>query len=300
MGRKRSNPEDSWMAPRTCRRRSAFEFKPKNGGTIRLCGFEATPAQVWAVYEALINDKKDERIFTELVEKFFGSADYCDLAPDTQKDYRKYSVNVLKVFGSIPPDGIKPEHIRKYMDKRGVKSRVQANREKTFISRVFRWGYERGMVKGNPCTGVKKFKEVSRTRYITDAEYNALYSVAPTLIKAAMELAYLCCARQADILSMKKTQLIEEGILIQQSKTGVGQIKAWGERLRAAIALTNTLPLKPGISSFFVLHQTSGSHYTRDGFNSRWAAARDEARLGLLRSYSISLSTILKQRASLT
>ncbi len=26
MGRKRSNPEDSWMPPRTCRGRSAFEL----------------------------------------------------------------------------------------------------------------------------------------------------------------------------------------------------------------------------------------------------------------------------------
>lgn len=32
----------------------------------------------------------------------------------------------------MKPDNIKPEHIRKYMDKRGAKSRVQANREKTF------------------------------------------------------------------------------------------------------------------------------------------------------------------------
>jgi hypothetical protein len=34
------------------------------------------------------------------------------------------------------------------------------------------------------------------------------------------------------------------------------------------------LPLKPGIRSLFVIHQTSGSKYTRDGFNSRWREAK--------------------------
>lgn len=278
MGRKRSNPADNWMPPRTCRGRSAFEFKPKNGGTIRLCGFESTPAQVWAAYEALINNKKDESIFDGLVDSFFNSGDFRELATETQKDYRKYAVKVLAVFGTMQPDYIKPEHIRKYMDKRGVKSRIQANREKAFISRVFRWGYERGMVKMNPCKGVKQFKESARTRYITNNEYDALYSVAPPVVKVAMELAYLCCARQADVLNMKTSQLIDEGILIQQSKTGVAQIKGWGSRLRSAVNMATLLPLNSGMSSIFVVHQPSGAGYTRDGFNSRWMKAKKEAK----------------------
>ncbi|AJQ98785.1 tyrosine-type recombinase/integrase [Hafnia sp. HMSC23F03] len=278
MGRKRSNPADNWMPPRTCRGRSAFEFKPKNGGTIRLCGFDSTPAQVWAAYEALINNKKDESIFDGLVDSFFNSGDFKELATETQKDYRKYAVKVLAVFGTMQPDNIRPEHIRKYMDKRGVKSRIQANREKAFISRVFRWGYERGMVKMNPCKGVKQFKESARTRYITNNEYDALYSVAPPVVRVAMELAYLCCARQADVLSMKTSQLIDEGILIQQSKTGVAQIKGWGSRLRAAVNMATLLPLNSGMSSIFVIHQPSGAGYTRDGFNSRWMKAKKEAK----------------------
>ena len=94
------------------------------------------------------------------------------------------------------------------------------------MSRMYRWGYERGMVKGNPTKGVEKFKEESRVRYVTDAEYQALYSCAPDIVKVAMELAYLCCARQADVLSMKKSQIMEEGILIKKSKTNVVQLKA--------------------------------------------------------------------------
>lgn len=64
-----------------------------------------------------------------------------------------------------------------------------------------------------------------------------------------MEIAYLCLARQADVLSMKKSQLLAEGILIKQSKTSVAQIKGWSDRLRSLIELSSQLPLNQGMSS---------------------------------------------------
>lgn len=142
------------------------------------------------------------------------------------------------------------------------------------MSRVFRWAFERGKVPSNPCKGVKQFKEQARTRYVTDREYKALYDAAPLVVKIGMELAYLCCAREGDILDLKKSLLIDEGILIQQIKTSVSQIKAWSPRLRAAIQLTEELPLNQGVVSIYVIHQQSGSRYTRDAFNSQWMKAK--------------------------
>ncbi|MEQ1965402.1 tyrosine-type recombinase/integrase, partial [Xenorhabdus khoisanae] len=167
--------------------------------------------------------------------------------------------------------------IRKYMDKRGLKAKTQPNREKNFLSRVYGWGYERGMVRSNPCKGVRQFKEIPRDRYITDDEYNALYSIAPPIVKVAMELAYLCCTRQADVLSLTYSQVQEEGIFIRQGKTGVAQIKAWTERLDNVVAMSKMLPLDKGVSSIYVLHQRKGSKYTRGGFNSRWRKAKIDA-----------------------
>ncbi|QVK23136.1 tyrosine-type recombinase/integrase [Shewanella dokdonensis] len=174
-------------------------------------------------------------------------------------------------------DKVEPQHIRIYMDKRGLKSRVQANREHAFFSRCYRYGFERGLCKTNPCKGVRKFKEEARKRYITDIEYQALYDHASDVVKIAMELAYLCCARQGDILAMRTSQILEEGIFITQGKTGTEQIKLWSPRLRAAIELSKTLT-KPGITSTFVLSQSYGGKWTRDGFNSRWSTDRSKAR----------------------
>ncbi|MEQ9721257.1 tyrosine-type recombinase/integrase [Yersinia alsatica] len=277
MGGKRKNPEDAVLPPRVYRGKSKYEFHPARGGAIILCPLSAPISHVWTCYEKINNEPLEKATLNKLTELFFHSADFCELAIETQKDYRKYARRLLLVFGKMNPDNVRPEHVRKYMDKRGMSSRTQANREKTLLSRVYRWGYERGMVKSNPCTGVKQFKEPSRDRYITDEEYNALYSVSPLIVKAAMELAYLCCARQADVLALEKSQLLERGIFIQQGKTGKKQIKAWIERLQQAIRTANEIKVRPGVNSIYVLHQSTGHRYTRDGFNSRWLKAKQLA-----------------------
>lgn len=265
------------MPPRVRRGKSAYEFRSPDGRTIRLCNADLTKAQVWAEYERFINDIKVGKNFTALCDEFFSSGDFHELAPETRKDYKKYSTKLNVVFGKMKPENIKPEHVRQYMDRRGVKSRIQANREKAFMSRVFRWAYERGKVKMNPCQGVKQFREQARTRYVTDREYSALYEVAPVAVRVGMEIAYLCCARQGDVLDLKKGQLLDEGILIQQSKTAVTQIKAWTDRLRAAVAMADAMPINPGMTSLFVIHQQSGARYTRDAFNAQWMKAKKTA-----------------------
>jgi hypothetical protein len=125
MPRARKNKDDAWMPPRVYLGRSAYEYHPKGGGNIRLCDKTCTQAQVWTAWEALINDRPDESTLSGLVDKFFQSGDFFELAAETQKDYRKYSKKIIDVFGQMPPDSIKPEHVRKYLDKRGVKSRTQ-------------------------------------------------------------------------------------------------------------------------------------------------------------------------------
>ncbi|EAB1772043.1 integrase [Salmonella enterica] len=277
MAGKRKNPADNILPPRVYRGKSKFEFHPATGGSINLCSLDSPVSLVWAKYEAALKDFEEKVNLTRLINEFFESADFNKLGNETQKDYKKYSKKLIPVFGKMLPDTIKPFHIRKYMDARGVSAPVQANREKAFLSRVFSWAYERGKVEANPCKGVRQFKEDGRDRYITDEEYNALYSVAPPVVKIAMELAYLCLARQGDVLGLKKAQLMPEGIFIRQGKTVVKQIKAWSDRLSAVIEMAKNLPAKPGVTSIYVIHQVNGHRYTRDGFNSRWQQAREEA-----------------------
>ncbi|QKN82223.1 tyrosine-type recombinase/integrase [Scandinavium goeteborgense] len=277
MAGKRKNPTDNILPPRVYRGKSKFEFHPATGGSISLCALDSPISLVWARYESELLDTADRKSVAGLIADFFASADFSRLSSETQGDYKKYSRKLIPVFGKMHPDLIKPEHIRKYLDVRGTAAPVQANREKSFLSRVYTWGYERGMVKGNPTSGVRRFSEDARERYITDEEYAALYSVSPLLVQVAMEIAYLCCARQADVLGLQKSQLLDDGIFIRQGKTGKKQIKAWSDRLSTAIAMAGGLPTKPGMSSLYVLRQRNGSRYQRAAFNNHWNAAREVA-----------------------
>lgn len=88
------------------------------------------------------------------------------------------------------------------------------------MPRVFRWGYERGLVKSNPCQGVSKFSSKDRDVCTPDEHYYEIYEAANTELKVAMEISYLCAARLGDVLDVKWTDVREEGIFIEQNKTG--------------------------------------------------------------------------------
>lgn len=270
MGRKRA-PGNEWMPKGVFFRPSGYYWKP-GGSTEKLAPADATKAEVWVAYEKVIEGRKNCFMFKHLWKKFLASADFADLAPRTQKDYHAHEKYILAVFGEAEAKSIKPEHIRRYMDARGKRSRVQANHEHSSMSRVYRWGYQRGYVPGNPCVGVDKYPKPQRDRYITDGEYIAIYNHASDPVKAAMEIAYLCAARVSDVLKMNWNQIMDKGIFIQQGKTGIKQIKAWTDRLRSAVDIC-----RPWGEEGPVIKTMYGERYSYKGFNEAWRKARTAA-----------------------
>lgn len=226
MGRKRNDDGYDWLPPRVYKGRSAYEFHPKNGGNIRLCDLEASRSLVLKRYqEELEKTLRQSITFTSLCRDFMISSEWYELSPTTRKDYEKYFRKVDKVFGRMLLNKIKPLHIRQYMDKRGHHSKVQANREHAFMSKVFSWGYERGQLNNNPCHGVKKYSEKARDRYISDQEYELIYKNGSLVVKIVMEISYLCAARISDVLQLNYKQILDDGIFIKQGKTGKNKSK---------------------------------------------------------------------------
>lgn len=276
MARKRSQ-KDTWIPPYVNRGKSAWEFRPKGGPCVRLCALDSPKALVLRRHaEEFERLTVKEGSFTNLVERFLKSPQFLKLAPTTQKDYQKYWKKIEPVFGKTDARRITPQHIRKYMDRKGQSSEVQANRHHSFMSKVFSWGYERGDVNSNPCKGVEKFTETPRERYIEDWEYNLVFENAPGFIRAAMEISYLCGARQGDVLKLKKSDLLNDGIFIRQGKTGKKQIKAWTPRLRKAVAMAKRENVK--VESMYVIPNQSGVAYTSDGFRTMWSELLNDTR----------------------
>lgn len=253
MNRRRKHGPD-WLPTRCYVGKYSYEYRPRSGGAVTLAKLSAPQSVVMAKYdEAVAFDQEPTGAFAGLVREYLKSPKFSKLGMRTKKDYEKYAKQVNKAFGSINRHRIKPHHIRQYMDKRGMTTEVQANREHSFMSAVFSWAYENGKVKVNPCKGVTKFTEESRDRYIEDWEYNAVLEAAKAtpLLYAAMEVSYCCAARQSDVWNLTREQMRPDGLFIKQGKTGIAQLKEWNPRLRAAIDLALSQQEVPSMTYVF-------------------------------------------------
>ena len=158
--RKKSNIK---LPPRVYKDRSRYYYrpylgrekgKPKFGTPIRLCGLDASIADVWQAYENLIN--KDNNTLDWLLSVYLKSDQYKSLSLTTQNEYRRYADIIANYpltngrrFGEAPLDKLNKRVIRGYLDS--YKAKVAANRHIEFLSAVFSWGEERyPVVTSNP------------------------------------------------------------------------------------------------------------------------------------------------------
>lgn len=276
MGRPRLNPKDNRLPPRVRPNKYSYVWKPK--GTT--CSVTLAPivgtsmSKLWQIYEEEKAKRHDVMTVSKLWNLFLDSPTFTELAPRTQKDYRQQQKKLLEVFGKMRADDVRIEQVRIFMDKRGMDSKTQANHELASLSRVYGWGFERGYVKGNPCKGVRKFTAEARTVYITDAQYAAIYAEAIPGLQVAMEISYLCAARLGDVLELRWNEVMDQGIYIEQNKTGAKQIKEWSPRLRSALQLArNTF----GIGGEFVIATSKAGKVTTKTLNNWWNDAKRAA-----------------------
>lgn len=269
MPRRRVDSKLAWLPPRVYIQRERFVYQPKEGGKITLCKVSDGKLACIKRYEQEAAKKSDRGLFKFVIEAFYQSDKFKELSARTKKDYLSYQPTLLSAFGNMKPNAIKVFHIRLFMDalakgkgQLGKPANATANRHKACMQKICSWALQSGKMNINPCVGASKLKERARERYITDQEYQAIYDNAAAPCRVAMEISYLCMARISDVVNLKVSDLLEDGIYIQQGKTGVKQIKLWSERLRKAVDDAKALPCKPGMFTMFLFNKPDGSRYT--------------------------------------
>lgn len=191
-------------------------------------------------------------------------------APRTYRDNVIESKNLRKVFGETLVADVTTRHIYKYLDERGKRAKVRANREIALLTHMFKKAERWGDIShsDNPCVRIEKHKEKPRDRYISDAEYLAFRRHAGPFIAAYMDVKYLTALRQADVLKLRLSDLKEDGIHVVAGKTGKKSIIQWNNDLRAAIEAARRLP-RP-VRGMYVFCNRLGQPYTGGGFRSMW------------------------------
>ncbi|MGB3287965.1 MAG: tyrosine-type recombinase/integrase [Burkholderiaceae bacterium] len=209
-----------------------------------------------------------------------------DLAQRTLSDYTQNAVELKVFFGKLLPEQITPVVVQTYLDEGKRAGRpTRANREKSCLSSCLSWLMRTGQtsLKINPCmqaSGVKRNSEKSRDRYVTDAEYRAVYATAPKQVKLMMELTYRTLQRpESDILGWTPTNVRVKGdgkvLRVKQNKTQrVLEITLDGELLGLIEAAIGEIPVlhRP------IVHTRKGLPYTYTGIDAMLRRAQTKAK----------------------
>lgn len=163
------------------------------------------------------------------------------VAPSTKGQYT-YCAGLLKeMFAEFTPDHVTHGSIVQMQDMY-AHSPVTANRMLTILKLVYQWAMDREIVQSNPCLSIKRLGTNKRDRLITQAEYKLIYGKVPHWMQVVMDLCYLTGQRIGDVLKIEYSHLQEDGIFIEQQKTGKKLVVAWTPELREVIARAKESP----------------------------------------------------------
>jgi integrase len=193
------------------------------------------------------------------------------LAPKTVREYERQMPTLVRVFGAMPLPAIRPVHVRRYLTARG--DTVAGTREKALLSAVFSYARNAGAFDGaNPCAGIKGVK-ARRSRYVTDDEFAAVLAVADSTLRDFLELAYYTGQRPSDVLRMRRQDVQDGALAVQQGKTGAKVRIAVVGPLDALLARVAGYP----VGSVYLVRDERGQRLTLSGIRKRFWIARKAA-----------------------
>ncbi|WP_442969514.1 tyrosine-type recombinase/integrase [Pseudomonas sp. SED1] len=175
---------------------------------------------------------------------------------------------------------MRPQIIAQYRDSRTAK--VRANREISLLSHAYNIAREWGLTENDPAADVRKNKEAPRDFYATEEIWSAVYAVAASELRDAMDLAYLTAQRPADTPSMREADAVNEFLQVSQGKTS----KKLRIRLTAAGALNDPGTLvarlieqrrSRGVRNPYLIVTEDGRQVTKHMHRLRFDDARDKA-----------------------
>jgi integrase len=139
--------------------------------------------------------------------------------PSTLAHYKNVVDTIKTGFCEFSPAQVRPEHIFQFIDHHR-KTPGMANRMRTILRMAFAHAIKAGICQSNPVDAIPRFKENKRDRYITDAEYMAIWQAGSPALRAIMDVAYATGQRIGDVLAIKTKDVSKNGIAFVQEKTG--------------------------------------------------------------------------------
>jgi integrase len=157
------------------------------------------------------------------------------LKPATVAQYTVAAKKLAVALIEFNPQDVKPRDVAEI--KVGMSAHPNmANRCLSFLRQVFDYALEHGLVDSNPAIGVKRHAEKKRTRLLSQVEFDAIYAQAGERLQVVMELLRFTGQRVVDVLQIRESAILAEGIRFRQQKTDAYLTVKWTPGLTAAVA----------------------------------------------------------------
>lgn len=193
---------------------------------------------------------------------------------DSTKQQYEYCVKLLKeVFAEFRPDQVTHGSIVQMQDMFADRPAI-ANRMLTVLRQTYQWAMDREIVQHNPTLSVRRLAQGQRDRLVTQEEYQRIYAAVAPWLQVIMDLCYLTGQRIGDVLKIEYGHLLEDGIFIEQQKTGKRLIIAWTPELKAVVDRAKEVSFKVKSLKYLL----SGRAGTMRKHSNVWRSFKDAAR----------------------
>jgi integrase len=267
MGRPRTR--DKHLPQRVYLDHGTHWFRPKNGKPVNL-GRDLGDAL--AKYAAIIGAQWSGRTLGDVIDRYRVEVLPKKRSAQTRGDQGKALDRLKRWCGHMLPANVTAQLCYSYMDQRRSKDGkpvpVAARHEISLLGHVFTKAIRWGVAATNPVRGLDYGERAGKRAQVTMEQVNAVRTKASDRIRVAIDLAVSTGQRRGDLLSLKRDQLTNEGIVFRQSKTGVGVLIQWSDELRAIVDRARALA--PQVPADYLIRKRNGKPYTARGFSAIW------------------------------
>lgn len=230
-------------------------------------------AEALARYGQIVGSDWSGRTMGDVIDRYRTRVLPLKRSAQTRADQARQLERLKRWCGHMLPDRISVPMLYRYLEERvtdnGRPAPVAARHEISLLGHVFVHAIRWGVATVNPVRALGRLQRSRRTRYVTDEEFHAVRAMANERIQIAMDLARLTGQRREDLLSLRREQLTDHGIVFRQGKTGTGVLVEWTPALREVI--DRAMRMAPQIPREYIIRQPrTGGRYTARGFSAMW------------------------------
>lgn len=240
---------------------------------------QGLPAMFRALAELTDAETNSERMPAVIARWLEAKAAAGDWSSSTKDDMERVAARLGKALAQFTPRQLTPPACAKALAPLLAKPRTY-NLYRSALRQVMSHAALEGLRDGhNPVDDVPPRKMKQRVRIVTVAELDAM---AKALMQAArggathVRMLALCIKtgqRISDVLKLRAQDCADDGILVDQGKTGAPLLIEWDDELRTLVDDCFTDRDRIG----HLLVQSTGKRYTYAGVRSAWVRAMARA-----------------------